>query len=669
VGRLLHTALDQTLHDEIAMGSKKSKKSQEGSASKAGDVEGKKGKPLSFDSELDALFAAAASSAVDPIPSSSQAVQPLQENVSKPSYADSEADEDDVESGLISIMRHTVNDVVHEDSDSDSEGDGKLIHETMRQQHKKKAKVPRNVDSESQSDRDSRSIFVGNLPISLVTDRPAIKLFRRHIISQSPYPSVTQIQSIRFRSIPFAKPTDDYDARHPEEAESKMRKRKRSQAYKESQADDEGVSSEKKTFLSGAQKRKVAFINQEINDKADFVNAYVTLSQFSEDTVKKIQEQYGEQKAARLTPVVIAALLARSAHNTVFSGRHLRVDLVKSLTPQDIVQSGLDKIRTADGGMIGAMAGGSSVDQEARRRTLFVGNMDFEIREEEVRTFFDGLVTAERGQAPSAKVLDFSRCTLLPAPEIDASTEEEGGAAERSWVQDVRIIRDAATQMGKGFSYVRFLDAECVDEVIAMHESEEAVLAAAKTGKGAVSLPNDFRRKLKLKGRPLRVSRCRTSKGNVTTSRIHGTPKASANGKARSTPPAQRSRSTGAPTPGGTSPFAKRQKLQDNRAVNGSPTRKPKESSSIPNPPPRNTDPLRIAEVARKKADPERQARRMAKKSAKRTQQKLQAVAKEAGGTSGRVPLKVKAKSGAGDKDSKKHRPRKSNSTKVRSGK
>ncbi|PWN31950.1 uncharacterized protein FA14DRAFT_168953 [Meira miltonrushii] len=65
----------------------------------------------------------------------------------------------------------------------------------------------------------------------------------------------------------------------------------------------------------------------------------------------------------------------------------------------------------------------------------------------------------------------------------------------------------------------------------------------------------------------------------------------------------------------------------------------------IKNHDPKPSDPIKAAVLAQKKADPERQARRMAKKNAKRASLKMQSVASESG-TKGKVSLKPNQKKG-----------------------
>lgn len=556
-------------------------------------------------------------------------------------------------------------------SDGSKSGSSGLVHETLARDGSASSAKPQSAHYDvPQADRDARSIFIGNLPLSIATSRPSIKALKRHLTACSPYPSVTRIESIRFRSIPFSTPTDDFTAQNPVEAEKGARKRQRTLAHKE--ARNEAAGDQKKVFLSGSQKRKVAFIRQEVNERADGLNAYVTLTPLPAQGVAALQASNGDAKTERLSAPVLAALLAASADGSIFEDRHLRTDLVMPLSPAEIVEAGLDRVKTSDGTMLGtSVAAGKGVDFQARQKTVFVGNMDFETKEEELRAFFHSLLESERGVAPEAERLDFTQCPRLPAPDVGNAATAGAKGRECSWVRGVRIVRDAATQMGKGFGYVRFCDAECVDEVIALSESEQAFLAAAKAGQ-APSTRGEFRRKLKFKGRPLRVSRCKAPKGHVTSSRngAAATPvKASVNGKnqrsGNGTPVRDpRSRSTGAPTPGGTSPFARRQ--AKSRTAPDSPTRqrarpndtKANASEVVANPKPMHSDPFRTAQVAQKKLDPARQAKRLAKKNAKRVATKAEATDK--------LSLKPKASSSKAKKGGKHREPTSPTHKKVR---
>ncbi|UZJ55841.1 hypothetical protein CBS101457_005161 [Exobasidium rhododendri] len=628
-----------------------------GKKDKDGKKEKKEPKPASktFDAELDALFSVAGPTS-GPSQSRSAPTLVMTDDVADRAGEDSEGETNDVEGSdgeLSSIESDAVisgisddeeeeesagagGDIIAEQangengedegdanegdaesgnkSESDDDDGSRPVHETVADPSLLKSVVKTSLSAkrkaaareEPQSQRDARSFFIGNLPVHLATSKASMKDLRKHLISCSPYPFITQIESIRLRSIPFSKPTDDYEAKNPDEAEDGKNKRQRSRSYREALNEDPKTA---KTFLSGSQKRKVAFINQEINEKADSVNAYVTLLELSPDIVSEYKEKKGKDVGS-LSGSALAALLSTCVNGTLFEERHLRADLVIPLLPADILEIGLNTVQTADGSLLGASAGASSIDNESRKRTVFVGNLDFEAKEEELRGFFESLMTKERGSPPDVMALDFTNSDKLPAPE--EVVEEDAVKRLPAWVYGVRIIRDAATQMGKGFGYVRFLDAACVDEIIAIHESEQNFLAASKSGR---EMSGSFRRKLKFKGRPVRVSRCKVSKGNVTTTTTNSitTPK-----RPFLTIP-QRSRSSGAPTPGGSSPHFRKQ--QQNQPYE-SPSRKSHTSTGGPisNPKPMHSDPLKSARNAQKRGDPERQAKRLEKKNKKRAE-------------------------------------------------
>ncbi|KAJ3525434.1 hypothetical protein NMY22_g10574 [Coprinellus aureogranulatus] len=128
---------------------------------------------------------------------------------------------------------------------------------------------------------------------------------------------------------------------------------------------------------------------------------------------------------------------------------------------------------------------------------VFVGNLDFASKEEDLRVFFENLMVAEKGEREDG---------------------EKGEKKANTWVVRVRIVRDKNTQLGKGFAYIQFADKECVDEVLAMDES-----------------------KLKFAKRKLRVQRCKTLPGSSVKVKT-STPKSKDDKKATKAP-------RGPPTP------------------------------------------------------------------------------------------------------------------------
>jgi nucleolar protein 12 len=173
-----------------------------------------------------------------------------------------------------------------------------------------------------------------------------------------------------------------------------------------------------------------------------------------------------------MDPYEAAPLAAEKCDGTVFMERMIRVDTVGKA-----VQAG-EKTQDKDGAISGDP-----------KLCVFVGNLDFGSKEEDLRVFFEGVVSGERGP-----------------PSEEAAREDAALKKQVSWVTRVRIVRDKETQLGKGFAYVQFLvgrllgtlwnflikvvfvqDRQCVDEVLAIEET-----------------------KLKFAKRKLRVQRCKT---------------------------------------------------------------------------------------------------------------------------------------------------------------
>ncbi|QHS76082.1 rRNA-processing protein NOP12 [Saccharomyces paradoxus] len=155
--------------------------------------------------------------------------------------------------------------------------------------------------------------------------------------------------------------------------------------------------------------RKVAFVQQKFHKSRDTVNAYIV---------------YKNKSAVRQ--------ICSNLNAVVFQDHHLRVDSVAHPAPHD------------------------------KKRSIFVGNLDFEEIEESLWKHFESCGDIEY----------------------------------------VRIIRDSKTNMGKGFAYVQFKDLQSLNKALILNE---------KPMKSQKQEDEDSKKPTK-KARKLRVSRCKNMK-------------------------------------------------------------------------------------------------------------------------------------------------------------
>jgi nucleolar protein 12 len=250
-----------------------------------------------------------------------------------------------------------------------------------------------------------------------ITTQSMQKGLKRHLLSCIPPPPepTTKIESIRFRSVAFKAPTNPLALRDGEaKPKSKPRNLERASAWKSVQK-GEGLFAEgtkPKEHLTPAEKKRIAFIKGEFHEQGDSVNAFVVFAH--QDSTKQVRDTW-------MDPSDAAAFVVEKMNRSRFEGRTLRVDRVGQSA----------KIATKD-----------------TTKTIFVGNLDFAAKEEQLRIFFETLLTSEIGPATG----DGGDDSQSSEPE-----DGHGSAAQRPrWVHDVRIIRDEGTQLGKGFAYVRF---------------------------------------------------------------------------------------------------------------------------------------------------------------------------------------------------------------------
>lgn len=261
-----------------------------------------------------------------------------------------------------------------------------------------------------------------------------------------------KIESIRFRSVAFKSPTSKLPpldgsvdektrtdgASKDKEKEGRQHDRDRAASWRATKGADQEEPG--KTFLTQKEKKRIAFIKHEIHEKIDAVNAYIV---FAHPPPPETRPANLPPLPPVMDPYEAAKKAAELCDGSVFLERTLRVDMDG---------------KTAEPDARDESASGLPGDP---RTTLFVGNLDFASKEEDLRVFFEGLVSAERGP-PKESEHEHEH----EDDEDDEDEDEEDNEAKssgtkvaklRTWVKRVRIIRDKDTQLGKGFAYVQFV--------------------------------------------------------------------------------------------------------------------------------------------------------------------------------------------------------------------
>ncbi|CCH58268.1 hypothetical protein TBLA_0A04750 [Henningerozyma blattae CBS 6284] len=227
---------------------------------------------------------------------------------------------------------------------------------------------------EDELEKAERTIFIGNLPNSVITSKDIYKEFKK-LFMRNPNPEDKQ--------------------------DNKKKNAKEEEKEKENPFAIESIRFRSISF-DEALPRKVAFVQQKFHKLRDSVNAYIV---------------YKRRKAVKQ--------IAKHLNGMEFHDRHLRVDSVAHPSVHE------------------------------NKRSIFVGNLDFEEDEENLWKHF------------------------LSCGDIEY----------------VRIVRDSKTNLGKGFAYVQFKDLQSVNKALLLADK----VMIKKDGK---------------KGRKLRVTRCKNMHKN-----------------------------------------------------------------------------------------------------------------------------------------------------------
>ncbi|KAL1760307.1 hypothetical protein FB107DRAFT_287131 [Schizophyllum commune] len=313
-------------------------------------------------------------------------------------------------------------------------------------------------EEETPEMRDARTLFVGNVPVEVMGRKPLIKSLQRHLLSAVPN---ARAESIRFRSVPVPR---DAIAKAAAKGRQDVRSstnhaNTRTSAWRANQNDDDEAPAPAKTYLTPAEKKRIAAITGDLGEKANSVTAYLVLA-------------HPAPRPANLPPLPTAdpyqaaIQIAAKTDGVEWEGRVLRVDLARRDPATTIAETPVDLTALLPD----------------PKRTLFVGNLDYGAKEDDVRAFFeaeDAVSDEEEGSEAGSD-----------AEEIETPAKP---STPTHHVARVRIVRDPATGVGKGFAYVQFVDRTPVDELLALPAGS-----------------------LKFAKRKLRVQKCKTVPGAST---------------------------------------------------------------------------------------------------------------------------------------------------------
>ncbi|KAG8994653.1 hypothetical protein FRB94_009755 [Tulasnella sp. JGI-2019a] len=336
-----------------------------------------------------------------------------------------------------------------------AEGAGEVLpmHVSLASdQPSKPRKVKYVPPNETKEEVDARTIFIGNLPVSILKSKSTPKALIKHLTSSLAPNIKWKVESTRYRSVAFN--TSAASSHNPDEQTGAT------------QGENEKAGETPTEYLTTNQKKRLAFIKGDLHDKADVTNCYVVFGHTAPQPAPHVAEAVEDPNKNPvpdpdiLHPAEIARLVVQDMDASTFQDRTIRVDRV-------------GKAKLAD-----SLTSTSRKDD--MKRTVFVGSLAFEATEEDVRAFFEAAVEEERGEIEGGEEEE----------EEDTDGGGVSGRPKKAWVQSVRVIRDPDTQLGKGIAYVTFRDVECVDEVLALSPE-----------------------KLSFGRRILRVQRCKTISG------------------------------------------------------------------------------------------------------------------------------------------------------------
>ncbi|EFP89763.1 uncharacterized protein PGTG_15419 [Puccinia graminis f. sp. tritici CRL 75-36-700-3] len=335
----------------------------------------------------------------------------------------------------------------------ESEPTPKILHETHQKSKDKNAASSVGPSSsksaESFEEKNRRTVFVGNVHIDCVKNKSASRALLEHLLNPSKEESgglapQARIDSIRYRGIPLATPIGS-------EPPKDQHGSKRSKAWQDSQAaggtrpsfdDAAGGSAGRRgakplessestlptvKFLTGGQKRKIGYVTGDIHPEAKSCLAYVVIAPPPPPPPSSSTTTSSSHPSAHLSAIELAQLIVAKSDGTSFMDRVIRCDMASQPPSKKTPNN----------------PSSHTIDNKEQRRTLFIGGLDFVEEEDSIRKAVESKLVEEKKGLP------------------------EGAA---TWVERVRVVRDKATSLTKGFAYVLLRTQDAVEEMLALPE-------------------------------------------------------------------------------------------------------------------------------------------------------------------------------------------------------